>query len=425
MAFNKRNNGGLDLSGVGGGRIKLGGSAKLNVNGGSSRGASGRSAREANKQMGSSLFTPDPHAHKPRTVVLVVLGVVLALALAIGVGVVVYRQSVQNALKPELSPGIEKILVEAGEDEVVWNLLVVNGYTADNGSDTPGLSSCALVSIDPSNLKLTMLWIPPELRVYVAGYGYKSLSDAYAMEEDETFVQACSDVTGVTLAHYLELTRGGVADYLSKIGLDSSLSKEQAATAVLKRLLGTASEQLPDELTLLDKYLATDLSAKELSSLITQMHGTDVDKDIFNESMPLEDGTTAEGYVQSAAASWATMTKRVSEGLDPVADQAEISKSKAIRSNAKVTIWNGVGVSGIASDCAEHLKKQGWGLESTGNAASFVYEETLVVYNYDADRPMAELLVSDLGQGRAVRSAARYSFEGDILVVVGKDYQPY
>ena len=34
MAFNKRNNGGLDLSGVGGGRIKLGGSAKLNVNGG-------------------------------------------------------------------------------------------------------------------------------------------------------------------------------------------------------------------------------------------------------------------------------------------------------------------------------------------------------------------------------------------------------
>ena len=155
------------------------------------------------------------------------------------------------------------------------------------------------------------------------------------------------------------------------------------------------------------------------------MHGTDVDKDIFNESMPLEDGTTAEGYVQSAAASWATMTKRVSEGLDPVADQAEISKSKAIRSNAKVTIWNGVGVSGIASDCAEHLKKQGWGLESTGNAASFVYEETLVVYNYDADRPMAELLVSDLGQGRAVRSAARYSFEGDILVVVGKDYQPY
>lgn len=423
MAFNKRNNNGLDLSGVGSSRIKLSGSARINVNGGSSRGASGRSAREANKQMGSSLFSPDPQGRKPR-MLFIALGVVLALALAIGVGVVVYHQSMQNALKPELSAGIDKILVEPEEDEVVWNLLVVNSYAGD-GRDETGLENCALFSIDPSNLKLTFLWIPPELRVYVAGYGYRSLSEAYAMEEDETFIQVCTDVTGVSLSHYLELTKGGLADYLAKIELDSSLSKEQAAAAVMKRLLGTASEQLPDELALLNKYLATDLSTKELSALVTSMHGTDVDKDIFNEAMPLEDDPTAEGYVQSAAAGWATMTKRVSEGLDPVAGQAEISKSAAIRSNAKVTIWNGVGVSGIASDCAEHLKKKGWGLESTGNAASFVYEETLVVYTYDADRPMAELLVSDLGQGRAVRSAARYSFEGDILVVVGKDYQPY
>lgn len=424
MAFNKRSNNGLDLSGVGGSRIKLGGSGGSGLNGGSPHGASGRSAREASKQMGGSLFSPDPQGRRPRTVLLIALGAVLALALAVGVGVVVYRQSVQNALKPELSGGIDRMLVEAGEDEVLWNLLVVNSYTASATEET-GLHGCALFSIDPSNLKLTFLWIPTELRVYVAGYGYKSLSEAYAMEGDETFIQVCSDVTGVSLSHYLEFTKGGLEDYLGKIELDSSLSREEAATAVLKRLLGTASEQLPDELALLDKYLATDLDSKELSSLITQMHGTDVDEDIFSESMPLEENPTAEGYVQSAAAAWATMTKRVSEGLDPVADQAEISKSAAIRSNAKVTIWNGVGVSGIASDCAEHLKKQGWGLESTGNAASFVYEETLVVYTYDADRPMAELLVSDLGQGRAVRSAARYSFEGDILVVVGKDYQPY
>ncbi|MGN0073216.1 MAG: LCP family protein [Coriobacteriales bacterium] len=424
MAFNKRNNSGLDLSGVGSGRIKLGGSGRINVKGGSSRGATGRSAREANRQMGSSLFSPDPLGHKPRNMVLVILGVVLALALAIGVGVFVYQRSMQDALKPELSPGVDKVLVAEEEGQVIWSLLAINSYTAEDRDD-PGLESCALLSIDPDNLKVTFLWIPAELRVYVAGYGYRSLSEAYVMESDETFVQVCADVTGVSLSHYLEFTKGGMADYLGKQGLDASLAKEQAAAAVVKKLIGTVSEQLPVELELLDKYLATDLTSKELGALITKMHGTDLDEDIFNEDMPLEDSQTEEGYVQSAAAGWATMTKRISEGLDPVAGQAEISKSAAIRSNAKVTIWNGVGVSGIASDCAEHLKKKGWGLESTGNAASFVYEETLVVYTYDADRPMAELLVSDLGQGRAVRSAARYSFEGDILVVVGKDYQPY
>ena len=48
-----------------------------------------------------------------------------------------------------------------------------------------------------------------------------------------------------------------------------------------------------------------------------------------------------------------------------------------------------------------------------------------MVYKDDGEKSLAELLVSDLGQGRVVRSAARYSFEGDVLVVVGKDYQPY
>ena len=306
----------------------------------------------------------------------------------------------------------------------MWSLMAVNTYNGEASAET-GLQELALVAFDPANLKVSVLWVPAQLRVYVAGYGYKSLSEAYAMEDDPTFIKACSDVTGVSFAHYFELSRGGIDAYLAKLELPDQGSKELVASAIIKKLVGTASEQLSDQLALLEKYLGTDMSSKELSALVTSMRGMDAEKDIHNESMPLEDSVTPEGYALSKTGEWATMTKRVSEGLNPVAGKAEINKSEAIRANAKVTIWNGVGVSGIAHDCAEHLKKKGWGLESTGNAASFVYEETLIVYTYDADRPMAELLVSDLGQGRAVRSAARYSFEGDVLVVVGKDYQPY
>lgn len=41
------------------------------------------------------------------------------------------------------------------------------------------------------------------------------------------------------------------------------------------------------------------------------------------------------------------------------------------------------------------------------------------------DEAAARLLAADLGQGRVVRSYARYSYEGNLLVVIGKDYKPY
>ena len=47
------------------------------------------------------------------------------------------------------------------------------------------------------------------------------------------------------------------------------------------------------------------------------------------------------------------------------------------------------------------------------------------MYKDSAHKSAAQLLVSDLGQGRVVNSAARYSFSGDVLVVVGKNYKPY
>lgn len=60
-----------------------------------------------------------------------------------------------------------------------------------------------------------------------------------------------------------------------------------------------------------------------------------------------------------------------------------------------------------------------------GNANQFVYDETFVVFKDTDDEAAARLLAADLGQGRVVRSYARYSYEGNLLVVIGKDYKPY
>ena len=113
------------------------------------------------------------------------------------------------------------------------------------------------------------------------------------------------------------------------------------------------------------------------------------------------------------------------QGFPPWQARQKLASYANIRSSATVDIWNGVGVTGVANDCKKELEQQGWKIGSSGNASQFVYEETLVVYKDSAHKSAAQLLVSDLGQGRVVNSAARYSFSGDVLVVVGKNYKPY
>ena len=59
------------------------------------------------------------------------------------------------------------------------------------------------------------------------------------------------------------------------------------------------------------------------------------------------------------------------------------------------------------------------------NMDSSLFDETFIVFKDTDDEAAARLLAADLGQGRVVRSYARYSYTGNLLVVIGKDYKPY
>ena len=59
-----------------------------------------------------------------------------------------------------------------------------------------------------------------------------------------------------------------------------------------------------------------------------------------------------------------------------------------------------------------------------GNTNAAVYTETLVIYAEDGDKAAAEDIKARIGYGRIIPSLERYSFEGNVLVIVGGDYQP-
>ena len=89
-----------------------------------------------------------------------------------------------------------------------------------------------------------------------------------------------------------------------------------------------------------------------------------------------------------------------------------------------LTVRNGGGVTGAAAQAAETLTGLGFQVAETGNADAAVYTETLVVYQDAAYEAAAETLVSALGFGRTVADAGSYTFETDVLLVLGTDWKP-
>lgn len=74
-----------------------------------------------------------------------------------------------------------------------------------------------------------------------------------------------------------------------------------------------------------------------------------------------------------------------------------------------------------ASDAAAKLTPQGAVCE-TGNADDSNYAKTLVIYDGDnADK--AQKVADLLGCGTVMKNDGRYTYTGDILVVVGKDWK--
>lgn len=435
MAY-RRNKTGLDISGVNKKRgPALGGSSKKHsgLTTGSraqSRMAMSRAAKGRDTYIHPSSYGKERRFSR-KSIVLFILGVIAAVALAVGAGVLVYQHISRNALKPTLDTGgLESVLSDPKDEKTPYWCVFVHTDPASAEEGRGNIVNIALMYMDPDNGSISVLWIPTDTRVYIDGYGYHKIEDALSLEGEAGMVAAVEKLASVEASHYLELNNAGLdrlKEDLAPLSIDSSSSGRDATTnAVCRKVFGSSSEQITSVATTVTNCIATDATLDEAKSCISSLRGLNMDSYFYQVDMPSK-SETIDGVTYTVVDSdkWNTIVTRVNNGMSPVADAAEVGTNKVLRDNCTVAVWNGVGVSGVASDCTNELKKLGWDVISTGNAAQFVYEETFVVYKDTDDEGAARLLASDLGQGRVVRSAARYSYTGNLLVVVGKDYKPY
>lgn len=105
------------------------------------------------------------------------------------------------------------------------------------------------------------------------------------------------------------------------------------------------------------------------------------------------------------------------QNMDTSVDTSGVNKS-----SVSIVVLNGAGADGYSAQAAQILTNAGYTIKDTGNAESFVYDETLVIYRSDDDKLAAEAIVQDLGTGRAVAAGVYYNLSTNIQVVVGKDW---
>lgn len=393
------------------------------------------------------------------TVILAIISIVVVGLLVFGIASCAFKTfaSASMSLNDE---GVKSELVAAKADEPYCILLV---GLSDSESSNAAASFIAALRIDEQNKQFSLMNIPNNIVTSVDG-DQDLLRNTVRSGGEAALVRAVKDQTGLEFAHYLRITEGGLEKLVDDIGGvrvnveyrvddprvghvvippgEQDLSGEQAVAFVsatnyqagrTQRLNNqmelffsllnkmTSSEGLGwiNDSDVVSSAIKTDLSYDSLSHLAT-LYGEG--SSFFTATMPGSQYSSNNVICFAPnAKSWEQIRGRFLNGEDT---NTSIDTSGVQKDQLSIVVQNGSGTDGFAAQAAQILEQHGYTIQDTGNADSFVYTETLVIYRDQDDEAAAEAIVADLGIGRAVYASVYYNLKTDIQVVVGQDWKP-
>ncbi len=215
-------------------------------------------------------------------------------------------------------------------------------------------------------------------------------------------------------------------------------------SAIAKKILQADVATMASTIQALSQYVTTDLEITDIIGIAQAMQGLDPATDIYSAMEP----TTSEyingvWYEINDTTAWKSMMTRVNQGLPPTEEAVVDENSGTVlattgsgdlsananqgddgttQRSGSVAVRNGNGMSGAGFEAADRVESLGYSVEA-GNADSFDYKQTLVVYEKDSQKARAEEIVSALGVGVTVKNNGTFTYSGDFLVVLGADWK--
>lgn len=210
--------------------------------------------------------------------------------------------------------------------------------------------------------------------------------------------------------------------------------------AILKKVLQSDVGTMMATVQSLATYVTTDFSIPAILGLANDMRGMNLETDFYTAVNPTEsqyiDGVWWEILDEPA---WKAMMKRMDSGQPPAAEAVidpatgivlasggEAIDDETIRSSIRrsgtVAVRNGTGATGVAAKAQESVESLGYST-TVGNADSYKYTKTEIVYKEAKQEKYAEEIRDALGCGEVIRDNGDYLFTTDFLVITGADFE--
>ena len=392
---------------------------------------------------------------------------VVALAVGLLIAFMVARMAYGSNINGNIllkDPEVNAALVAPENDTDPYYTLIAGEYSdSRQGYDGPNL--IMLVRVDPENNVVTFINVPSNTEVMLSDNEYHPICESQLLGGDAELITTVSNLTGIEIAHYVKTDAEGfcnIVDAFGGVTVDvpeevddpdagdiyipagqQTLNGQQALTlcradnysdpvgvrssnqvnvlnALLQAMLSHDGLGSVSGLDAIKKDFKTDMRVNKLRSLMKQF---DMEQGItlYADHLPGSIVVEADGtYFEVSGGELDAMMTSVEETGDP----STTANYQLDPSSFTIEVRNGAGIDGGANQVQAQLSSEGFRVTATGNADSYVYDETLVVYKDEAMIPAAEQVVDALTVGRVIDASIYYEYGTDILVIIGKDWKP-
>ncbi len=400
---------------------------------------------------------------------LAILALVLIAAAAGGAWAYFFLRGVERTMQKAVTadPKVREALT-AVEPKEPFTILLMG---TDKRPNEPAMrvDTIIVARIDPKLKRVWMVSVPRDTKARIPGHGTAKINTSYA-GGPSLVIKSIEGLLGVPINHYAELDFKGfqkIVDVMGGVYVDVDveiddwraashspghrakhiepgyqlLDGEHALTYVRSRDypdsdFGRMRHQqtffkaivkqsfrfdnllrLPKMIKEFSAYVDTDLSVGESLGIVQALRG--MPEGNLQTATLL--GEWRSPYVIPDEKVKAQLVKGLLTGSD--IEATSTPKPALVPSDITLTVRNGAGIAGVAKEAEKKLVGEGFVVRDVGNANQFVYDKTLVIFKDAKNEAKARLVASTLGVADVVESRGMYSFNGDVLVVVGKDWR--
>jgi len=413
----------------------------------------------------------DRRRSRTKKIVLGVLAAVLVLLAAGAVGVYAYARHLQSTIQQSVfvKKQLDAALTKSKPMEP-FNILIL-GADFRPGDTAFRTDSMMVAHVDPKNLKVWILSIPRDTRVEIPGHGAHKITEAHVYGGAEAAISATEKLTGLKINHYLEANFQGFVKAVDALGgvwvnvpvtindteadnthgnvashidagyqlldgnhaltfvrarhqfVDQDFSRMKNQQIFFKALADQVAKvdniaKLPGVVSAVAPYITTDMSLVDMIKLAQALKGAG-SKNLYTATVQ---GEWHSPFIYVDQDNLDKLVGDIKNGV-PFEKSKETSAAVTTKkpSQVKVTIRNGAGIPGVAKQASTILQAKGFRIGDVGNANQNVYKKTLIIYK--SDTAAAQLVAQYLPPGTTiVQSRGMYAYTGEILVVIGKDW---